>query len=92
LNFVKGYNLIFNSEEKWEFYINTNSEDLPINSRGIIDILYNDLSSTATCIVIGPTTLKCSPDSEEQSQFDLIKINYINSDKSTISWNDLTYI
>ena len=92
LNFVKGYNLIYNSEEKWEFYINTNSEDLPINSRGIIDILYNELSSTATCLVIAPTTLKCSPDSDMQSQFDLIKISNIKSDKSTISWNDLTHI
>ena len=92
LNFIQGYNLLFNSNNKWEFFVNFSSESLPIGSKCSIDILYNDISSTATCYTTSNYYLKCYPDEEEQSIFDLVKINYLKSEKSTISWTDLTSI
>lgn len=32
------------------------------------------------------------PDKENQSKFELVKINYIKSDESTVTWNNLTSI
>ena len=91
LNFVKGYNLLYNSNN-WEFMVEISSQMLPIGSKSLIDITYNSLSSTATCISTSIYTLKCTPDKEEQSRFDLVNINYLKSEKSTITWNDLTSI
>lgn len=91
LNFVKGSNLLYNSNN-WEFLVEISSQMLPIGSKSIIDITYNSLSSTATCISTSIYNLKCTPDKEEQSKFDLVNINYLKSEKSTITWNDLTAI
>ena len=91
LNFVKGYNLLYNSNN-WEFLVEISSQMLPIGSKSLIDITYNSMSSTATCISTSIYTLKCMPDKEEQSRFDLVNINNIKSEKSTITWNDLTAI
>ena len=92
LSFTKGYNLLFNLNNKWEFLIDFSREILPIGSKCIIDILYNSISSTATCYSTSNYTLKCYPDKEEQSKFDLVKINYLKSEESTITWTDLTNI
>ena len=92
LGFTKGYNLLYNSDNKWEFFIAFSTEALPIGSKCLIDILYNSITSSATCYASSNYILKCYPDKEEQSKFDLIKINNIKSEKSTITWTDLTNI
>ena len=92
LSFIEGYNLLFNQNEKWEFFINFREEALPIGSKCTIDILYNSISSTATCYANSNYILKCYPNNEGQTKFDLVKINYLKSEKSTITWTDLTSI
>ena len=93
LDFVSAYDLKYNSNDKWEFFLKiSNIEPLTIGSKYIIDILYNSISDIANCVVISNFILQCSPDKENQSKFDLVKINYIKSDKSTVTWNNLTSI
>ena len=93
LDFVSAYDLKYNSNNKWEFLLEINNvEPLSIGSKYIIDILYNSISEIANCAVISNYVLQCSPDKENQSKFDLVKINYIKSDKSTVTWNNLTSI
>lgn len=36
--------------------------------------------------------MDCIIDKEEQKEEDLVKIQFIKSEKSTITWNDLTYV
>ena len=83
---------MYNSDNKWEFMVDLGSQMIPTGSKSLIDIIYNSLSSTASCIAKSYYILKCTPDKDDQSRFDLVNINYLKSEKSTITWNDLTAI
>lgn len=60
-----------------------------------MDILYNGRLLSSECITNftnNETWLNCIVDKEEQKEEDLVKIQFIKSEKSTITWNDLTYV
>ena len=95
LSFKEGKYLVFNEDNKWQYSIRVKNLSIPIGSKSIMDILYNGrlLSSEwITNFTNNETWLDCIIDKEEQKEEDLVKIQFIKSEKSTITWNDLTYV
>ncbi len=91
VSFIEGKNLTFN-KDKWEFSIIVPYQSIPLATKSIVDILYNGFLSSATCYSINYSILDCFVNEETQNETDLVKIHFISSDNSTITWNDLTYI
>ena len=91
LSFINAEKLLYNNS-KWEFRITIQNYSIPIGSKSIIDILYNGTISQATCFCHSPSSLNCYADKENQTEYDLIKIQFIKSLNSTITWEDLTYV
>ena len=81
--------LTFNdTDNKWYFNVNVVSSIM--NAKIIIDILYGEKSSTATCIsYFSPALFNCVVDEKDQSKKALIKMNKIKSEASTVIWKDL---
>ena len=92
LSFIKSEKLFYNNNSRWEFIIKIQNYSIPNGSKSIIDILYNGTISQATCFCHEPSSLKCYADKEIQTEYDLIKIQFIKSPNSTITWEDLTYV
>jgi hypothetical protein len=87
--FIDAKKLTFN-ENKWKFQIIVPYQLVPIATKSIVDILYSGLLSQSTCYSNDNSMLDCIVDKEEQDELGLVKIHYIYSDKSTLSWNNLT--
>lgn len=75
------------STNKWQFSLDIN-EELKDKTKMIIDILYDGQPSTATCIK--NTKILCIVDKDGQSKTILVKMNPTKTDKSTITWNNLS--
>ena len=91
ISFIEAKDLLFN-EGKWHFSVIVPYQSLPIATKSIIDILYNGTLSSATCITNDDSMLDCIVDKEEQNEIDLVKIHFIKSEHSTLTWKDLTKI
>ena len=87
LDFISAYDLKFNSNNKWEFKLETSS--FPEKTKIIIDILYDNKPSTATCIKESNQQISCIVDEETQSKDTLTKIYQVKSSKSTIDWRSI---
>ena len=87
LDFISAYDLKFNSDNKWEFKLETSS--FPEKTKIIIDILYGNDASTATCIKESNQKTLCIVDEETQSKDTLIKIYHVKSTISTIYWGSI---
>ena len=72
-------------ENKWKFELDTS---IPVKNKIIIDILYGDADSTATCVKEYEKVL-CTVDNESQNKNTLIKIKRNKSSKSTVTWKNL---
>ena len=91
VSFIEGKDLLF-SGEKWHFTIIVPYQAIPIGTQSIIDILYNGALSSATCISNENSMLDCTVNKDDQNGDDVIKIHFIKSETSTLTWSDLTKI
>ena len=89
LNYRGAYNMSFNdTDNKWYFSVKVVSAIY--NSKVIIDILYGEKSSTATCICMKLTAeYDCVVDEINQNKKTLIKMNKLKSESSTVTMADL---
>ena len=88
LTFSSAQNLVFNGNSKWQFDLSI-TETLKDNTRFIIDVLYNNQASTATCIK-DSDKISCTVDENSQSTTHLVKISHTKSVLSTINWKSLS--
>lgn len=89
--FVEAKKLYFNEQKnKWEFLIIIPYQLIPVSTKSIVDILYKQELSSATCYSNDNSMLECEVDKEEQSETDLVKIHSRMSEYSTIKWSNLT--
>ena len=80
--------MIFNdTDNKWYFTVKVVSSIM--NSKVIIDILYGEKSSTATCICLRAVEYDCVVDEINQNKKILIKMNKLKSEYSTVTFKDL---
>ena len=88
--YISVYSLIFNiTINKWTFIIEKKGE-IPLGSKLIVDIKYNNLSSIAKCFNnITVDVLNCFVEEEEQKETDLVQLNHIKSKRSSITWTNL---
>ena len=63
-------NYLFFNESKWHFTLSASSD----YSRVVVDIIYNDKASTATCNGKANHILLCDVDEETQSNTDLVML------------------
>ena len=92
VSFIEAKKLIFDGN-KWKFLIIVPYQVIPAGTKSIVDILYNGFLSSATCISDDNSMLDCEVNKEgEQIETDLVKIHYIKSTESTITWNNLLKI
>ena len=77
-------NYLFFNESKWHFTLSASSD----YSRVVVDIIYNDKASTATCNGKANHILLRDVDEETQSNTDLIKLASLTkkTEKSTVIW------
>ena len=61
---------------------------MPDGSKIIIDILYDNLPSTATCYYINPK-INCTVNEESQDKYKLVKISHLKTEESTVTWSNL---
>ena len=88
LSYRGAYNMIFNdTDNKWYFTVKVVSSIM--NSKVIIDILYGEKSSTATCICLRAGEYDCVVDEINQNKKILIKMNKLKSEYSTVTFKDL---
>ena len=93
VSFKKAEKLLYNNNKNiWEFLIIISNYSIPLGSKSIIDILYNGALSSAICLCNEPSILNCYVDLENQTEYDLVKIQFIKSNYSTIEWEDLTNV
>ena len=86
--------LEYKSDDGWSFStniwtFNLETSTFPDKTKIIIDVLYAGSPSTATCTkdsTKSPGAILCEVDKEGQSKNDLVKISYIKSEQSTITW------
>ena len=91
--FIEGKDLFFNTtNNKWQFSIIVPYKSIPVATKSKIDILYNGDLSSADCFTNDNSNLDCIVNEETQNDLDLVKIHFIPSEISTISWNNLTQI
>ena len=85
--FYSAFGLIFNNTiNKWNFYIYISGG--VSNSKTVIDVLYDDLPSTATCYQ-NRVLLFCTLDKEDQNNKALIKLSDKKTDYSTVTWKNI---
>ena len=89
LNYRGAYNMTFNdTDNKWYFTVKVLSAIY--NSKVIIDILYGEKSSTATCICMSIVSeYNCVVDEINQNKKTLIKMNQLKSESSTVTMANL---
>ena len=88
MNYLNATNLTFDeTDSKWHFNVFT--RDATVNSKIIIDILYGNKPSTATCISYSTQTYSCIVDENNQNKLTLIKISGEKTVQSTIRWKNL---
>jgi hypothetical protein len=95
VSFNEAKQLTYNEDGKniWKFLIVTPYQEIPVATKSIVDILYNGLLSSATCISNDYSVLVCEVDNGgAQLETDLIKVHYIKSTVSTLEWSDLTKV
>ena len=93
ISFIKAEKLFYNENKNiWEFLIIISNYSIPLGSKSIIDILYNGALSSAICLCDEPSVLNCYVALENQTEYDLVKIQFIKSNYSTIEWENLTYV
>ena len=89
LTFGEAYNIYFDKRDnKWNFQISKIDGNMPDGSKIIIDILYDNLPSTATCYYINPK-INCTVDEESQDKYKLVKISHLKTEESTVTWSNL---
>ena len=89
--FIEAKNLYFNEEKnKWEFLIIIPYQLIPVSTKSIVDILYKQELSSATCYSNDYSMLEWEADKNDQAQTDLVKIHSRKSEYSTIKWSNLT--
>ena len=87
LDCISAYDLTFNNN-KWEFILETSN--YPDMTKIIIDVLYGNKASTATCTKNSDNQkILCVVDEDYQSKSTLVKIKKTKTSKSTITWNNL---
>ena len=84
LDFKSANNLVFTNNNKWQFDLQVTQTISP-KIKMKIDILYNDSPATATCT--NDEKIICICDLSSQSKNDIIRINHIKGEGSTITWN-----
>ena len=77
---------LYFQNNKWHFNISTGGL---YSAKVIVDVLYNDEPSTATCYGGRNYLLSCTVDKEIQSKTALIKLSKTKTDASTITWNNV---
>ena len=88
MRYVNATNLTFDeTDNKWHFDVFT--RDSRTDSKIIIDILYGNKPSTATCISYKTNIYSCIVDENNQNKLTLIKISNEKSVLSTIKWKEL---
>ena len=92
ISFIEGKNLKYNAENKWEFLIIIPYQEIPAGTKCIVDILYNGILSQANCLSNDNSMLECTVKEDSQEESDLVKLHYMKSDLSTITWNNLTNV
>ena len=91
--FIESKKLNFNGDKnKWEFLIIIPNQLIPVSTKSIVDIFYNQELSSATCFSNDNSILECEVDNTEQIETDLVTIHYIKSQYSTIKWSNLTKV
>ena len=91
--FIEGKDLFFNTDNnKWEFCVIVPYQTIPVATKSKIDILYNGGLSSADCFTNDNSNLDCVVNEDGQNIFDLVKIHFIPSEISTITWNNLTKV
>lgn len=73
--------------DKWKFNLHTSS--FPARMKIIIDILYDNSDSTATCVK-ELLNILCTVDEANQNENAVIKIKHEKGSESTVSWNNLS--
>ena len=85
LTFFSAFNLTFNTtDNKWHFIVNIGGGT--VNTKYVIDVLYDDEPSTARCVHYESRYMRCSVNKADQSITSLIKISKTKTDFSTITW------
>ena len=91
LYFLKADNLIFNSQNKWEFDVQyIYSSNFITSQQHKITILYNGNPSIALCKHKSYQFLRCTVENESQNQLDLVQLYGKVNDEATINWLNLT--
>ena len=72
---------------KWKFNLHTSS--FPARMKIIIDILYDDSDSTATCVK-ELLNILCTVDETNQNENAVIKIKHEKGSESTVGWNNIS--
>ena len=91
--FIYSQNLIFNSDNRWQFDIKYHAEtELILDSIYTVPILYKGKQSKALCIVQQNFILNCFPDENTQTIMDLIQLNNGQIEGATINWKNLTQV
>ena len=72
---------------KWQFKLHTSS--FPARMKIIIDILYDNSDSTATCVK-ELLNILCTVDETNQNENVVVKIKHEKGSESTVSWNNLS--
>ena len=85
INFLSSSDLKFNSNNKWEFNIKLQKSYIK-GANALIDIKYNGEESTAFCNTIKKNIFYCIPSKNEQSKSDLVQLNFIKTEKSSLTW------
>ena len=87
LTLSSAQNLIFNTNV-WQFDLSI-TETLKDNTRFIIDVLYNNQPSTATCVK-GAEKISCTVNENEQNDSHLVIISPTKTSSSTITWKNVS--
>ena len=89
-SFNKAYGKFFT--DKWHFMISAKYEEIaPLDAKVIVDILHNDVETTATCTLLQKNSgangkLHCISDYATQKYTDTIKIN-TRKNLGTVTWS-----
>ena len=87
LTFSSAKNMNFNGNNKWQFDLII-SEALKEKNRMIIDVLCNNVPSTAICVK--SSTINCIVNYDSQTKSQLVKISKTKTTSSTITWKSLS--
>lgn len=89
LAFDKVYNIYYDkNDNKWKFQISKKSGNLPEGSKIIVDILYDNIPSTAICYFYS-SKINCTVNETTQEKTKLVKLSHVKTEKSTVTWSNL---